>query len=90
MTAYEIAEGAGQSDELMALTERKERERRGRRGRGGGRRYDRRPPQDGPRSHDGPRPQASEGGGGESKAAPSAPAEPAAPKTESSSAEGSE
>jgi small subunit ribosomal protein S6 len=39
MTAYEIAEGAGMSDELMALTERKERDRRGRgrgRGRGGG------------------------------------------------------
>ncbi len=34
MTSYEIAEGAGRSDELMVLTERKERERRGR-GRGG-------------------------------------------------------
>jgi small subunit ribosomal protein S6 len=41
VTCYEVPEGAGQSDELMQLTERKERERRGRgRGRGRGRSYD--------------------------------------------------
>ena len=37
MTCYEVPEGTGQSDELMALTERKERDRRGRGGRFGGR-----------------------------------------------------
>jgi small subunit ribosomal protein S6 len=61
MTSYEVAEGAGRSDELMQLTERKERERRGR-GRGprgrGPRPGGRGPREDGPRHSrdDAPRP----------------------------------
>jgi len=35
MTSIEVPEGAGYSEELLQLTERKERERRGRGGRGG-------------------------------------------------------
>jgi len=54
MTSYEVAEGAGRSDELMQLTERKERDRRGRgrsgpRGPRGPRMGGRGPRDDGPR-----------------------------------------
>ncbi|MCB1162108.1 MAG: 30S ribosomal protein S6 [Candidatus Krumholzibacteriia bacterium] len=53
MTSYEVPEGAGQNDELMQLTERKERDRRGRgrgpRGRGPRPGGGRGPREDGPR-----------------------------------------
>ena len=59
MTSYEIPEGAGRSDELMALTERKERERRGG---GGGSRGRGRP--GGPGGSGGPGGGGGRGGGG--------------------------
>jgi len=103
MTSYEVPEGAGRSEELMQLTERKERDRRGRgRGRGRGRPYDRhRDDRGGPRE---PRyesrspenaPGASPPAGGPAKAAggdaePAAAPSAAPAKAESKTEEGGE
>jgi len=94
MVSYEIPEGAGRSDELMVLTEKKDRDRRGR-GRGRGRGRDRYRRDDRDRDRDerrpdrpaGPRP--AEAGAGEpadgrpAADAPSAPESKAAPEPKS-------